>query len=471
MKLISTFFRPSRYNTFTVLFFLQFFSFQSESQICSNPNNVIYGLTGNGAIYPITVATATVGAAVKSTSYSGNSASSSNGLAYNSANGKFYYFKRNVGGSNQEFVSYDPAQNIVQILKISTCAADIHTGAITADGRGYYTIDVNGNFNYYDIINNNWVFISANFKDQFGVNVTSVIQSQNAGDIAFDGNGNLWIVTSSSSNYGLYELPAPMPTSATASPLVLTKKIDPSAATPSGNSIAGIAFNPTGQIFIATKNDNRLYRIENNLTNTYLGTFSVNDVGNDLTSCAFPLGVLPVKWISYTATLINNSRVDLVWNVVEQDNPVYSVEYSTDGINWKEITYIKSNNKGGETQQYTYTHYSPTKGKNYYRIKMTDALNNKNFSDTKLIDLNSQGTSLSLWPNPASDFIRVNSPFENGNSAAKIRVYDLTGKMQIEGQLKPGESIFNISALKSGTYIINLYSIDGNSCNQKFIKM
>ena len=132
---------------------------------------------------------------------------------------------------------------------------------------------------------------------------------------------------------------------------------------------------------------------------------------------------------------------------------------------------MQSSYKGGETQQYTYTHYTPTKGKNYYRIKMTDALNNKNFSDTKLIDLKSQGTSLSLWPNPASDFIQVNSHFENGNSAAKIRVYDLTGKIQIEGQLKSGESNFNISTLKSGTYIINLYSIDGNSCNQKFIKM
>ena len=471
MKVIFNFFRPRQYNTLCVLILLQFLTLQSKSQICADPVNIIYGLTSSGAIYPITVGTATVGTVIKTSTYSGNSASNANGLAYNSTNGKFYYFKRNVSSSPQEFVSYDPALAIVQILATSTCTADIHTGCITADGKGYYTIDINGNFNYYNIITNVWTFISSVFKDQNGVNVTGIIQSQNAGDIAFDGNGNLWIMTSSSSSYGLYKLPKPMPTSATASPMIVTKIIDPSTATPSGNMIAGIAFNPTGQIFIATKTDDKLYRIQNNLTTTYLGTFSVSDLGNDLTSCAFPLGVLPVSWISYDATLINNNRVDLAWKVIEQDNPGYSVEYSTDGINWKELRHIQSNNKGGETQQYSYTHYTPATGKNYYRIKMTDAANNKDYSDTKLINLRSQGTGISIWPNPASEYIQVKGNVENGHSVTKVRLFDLAGKIQIDGQLKPGESNINISSLKPGTYILNLFFVDGISCNQKFIKL
>ena len=469
MKLIFIFARSRRLIILSALVTFLHCSFTTKAQICSNPTNQIYGLTADGAIYTINVMSANVGSVVKNTTYSGNSVNRANGLAYNNTNGKFYYYKRNYGSSPEEFVSYDPALATVTILASSTCWNEVHTGAITANGQAYYTVDVDGDLNYYNILTNTWTYICSTFKDQFGNDVTSVIKSQSAGDIAFDGLGNLWFVTSNSSNYGVYKLSAPMPTTPVGS-LTVKRIIDPATATPSGNMIAGIAFNPSGQIFMATKFDDRLYRLENNLTTTLMGTFNVTDVGNDLTSCAFPLSVLPVKWLSYSATLVNNSRVRLDWEVAEQGNSGYSVEYSSDGVQWKEISFIQSVNEQSETQRYTYYHDNPNPGKNYYRIKMSEASKNESFSETRVITVKALSHSISIWPNPAADFIRVSAKTENGNHLVKARLFDLAGKMEFEKQLQAGETTLDIRSLNKGTYVINLLYSDGTNSNQKFIK-
>src|ERR1700710_1305554 len=66
---------------------------QTSAQVCSDPANVIYGLTNTGLIYPITISTGAVGAQLNP-AYTGNPANLSNGIGYNALNGKFYYFKR-----------------------------------------------------------------------------------------------------------------------------------------------------------------------------------------------------------------------------------------------------------------------------------------------------------------------------------------------------------------------------------------
>ena len=372
---------------------------KSMAQICASPSTVIYGLTSDGAIYPINVSNASSGTVVKNTTYSGNSAKSANGLAYNSTNGKFYYFKRNVTSSPQEFVSYDPSTATVSILASSTCNNDIHTGSVTANGLYYYTIDINANLNVYDIVNNKWTKITSSFIDQNANNVSTVIQNQSAGDIAFDGNGNLWIVTSSSSNFGVYILPAPLPKTSVAS-VTVTKKVDPSASTPSGNMIAGIAFNPTGQIFMSTKNDDRLYRLENNLSFTYLGTFSVSDLGNDLTSCSFPLGVLPVTWVDFTASPIGKNKVELTWKIAEDYYKGFYVQYSSDGAAWNDLGYVEIKDDDAVGQKYFFTHNSPVTGKNYYRISARSKTGKEDISPIRTVMMSSSGTGLTLLAQP-----------------------------------------------------------------------
>jgi hypothetical protein len=299
--------------------------------------------------------------------------------------------------------------------------------------------------------------------------VSSIINDQNAGDVAFDAAGNLWILTSSFTNFGLYKLPKPLPTSPTAT-INVTRIIAPTRATPTGMMIAGIAFNPAGLIFLSTKFDDRLYRLEADLTTTFIGTFNVADVGNDLTSCAFPLSVLPLKWLNYDVSKADNNRTHLDWEVNEQNSKGFFVQHSLNGTDWTNITYIDASGKGGESQRYSYTHYNPAPGKNYYRVKMIEEGNSESYTGVKMISFQAanENASLSIWPNPATDQIQLN--LNGRDRAMKVRVYDMSGKLMMEKQLVGEESALTISSLKKGIYLINVSGSEGKSWNQKFIK-
>ncbi|MEQ1675976.1 MAG: T9SS type A sorting domain-containing protein [Chitinophagaceae bacterium] len=442
-------------------------STDTKAQVCVAPDAVIYGLTASGAIYPINVSNASLGTVIKNTSYSPYAANRSNGLAYNNTNGKFYYFKRNVGYTAPvQFVSYDPGTTAVSVLASTTCTSETHTGCITADGKGYYTIDIDANLNYYDIITNTWTFITSNFTDQFGNNVSTVIRAQNAGDIAFDGNGSMWIVTSNTSNYGLYTLAGPQLVAPVAS-VTVTRRIAPTTPTPTGRNIAGIAFNSTGQIFMSTKTDDRLYRLENNLTLTYKGTFPVTDVGNDLTSCTFPLGVLPLTWMSFTATLQNEKCVLLNWQIAEKSTHRFQVQHSTDGNNWITISLVEVQTTDTEGQLYAYLHNNPPPGNNYYRIKTSNEDGKDAFSQTRMVFVKIKGSLFTIWPNPGSALVNITA---DSYGVLQVRIIDLAGRLQLDKQLKAGETSFTVSSLKPGIYLLSIYTQTGTVQSQKFIK-
>ena len=53
---------------------------------------------------------------------------------------------------------------------------------------------------------------------------------------------------------------------------------------------------------------------------------------------------------------------------------------------------------------------------------------------------------------------------------SNVRVFDLAGRLCFEKQLAPNERTINITSLKPGSYLLNIYTQDGMSYYQKFIK-
>ena len=328
MKRLST---KTLSNLFKAVIFSAAFIFStnlSNAQICSSSNPVIYSLSNAGGIYPITVSNASVGSDVNSTSY--GSSTSANSIGYNTVNGLFYYFQVAISGTKQ-FVSYNPVTNAYTTLASSPITATVNRGCVNFNGTGYYCLDVNGNLYYYSIASNTWTSICSTFKDQYGNNVTSIFSSESSGDMAIDGSGNMWIVSSNGSKYGLYELVAPLPTITVAS-ITVKQLIAPTASTPAGAGFVGIAFDPSGNMYMATSTD--LYILDNVLTLNHIGVFSVAGVCGDLTSCNFPFSILPVSWGSFMATVQENKSVSIAWEASQQiDNKGYYIEHSVDGAN------------------------------------------------------------------------------------------------------------------------------------------
>jgi hypothetical protein len=418
-------------------------------------------------IYPITVSTANVGSAINP-AYSGNSPSQANAIGYNSVNGKFYYFKRNCNTSPQEFVAFDPMLMTYSIKTSCPTTNTIHCGCASANGQGYYALDVNSNLYYYSIFGNTWTLITNSFTDQFSNNVSTIISNHTAGDLAIDGNGNLWILCSSNSEYGLYKVPAPLPTTAQAN--IVTSQYLALTPTPDGNSFAGIAFNPTGQLFLSTLGSDKLFRLENNYSLTLLGTFNVSGVGNDLTSCSFPNGVLAIKWEGFSADLKSNGNVLLNWSVSNETNtPVYYVEHSTDGSNWQTIGSVQSNSSMGVIDNMTFTHYNPGTGVHQYRIRMRDETGIV-YSEVKTITIKNN-VELAVWPNPAKDAVYIQTGFNtNGSNKIFARIFDASGKQVKEAYLQQGVNTVSVSSLLPGIYMMQVQLANGEIKVEKLVK-
>ena len=434
----------------------------SSAQVCASSGTVIYSLSNAGGIYPITVSNASVGTIVNSTSY--GSSTSANSIGYNTVNGLFYYFQVALSGSKQ-FVSYNPVTNVYTTLASSSIAATVNRGCVSFDGKGYYCLDVNGNLYYYNIPSNTWALICSAFKDQFNNNVTSTFSSESSGDMAIDGLGNLWIVASNSSKWGLYELMAPLPTTSTAS-ITVQQLVAPSTSTPAGAGFVGIAFSPTGDIYMGTTTD--LYVMQPSFTLSHISAFSVAGVCGDLASCNYPYSILPVLWESFSVTLKGNESAAVAWEVTQQQNDKgYYVERSKDGASWEELGFVASFGGYESTENYSFTDNSPYNGKNYYRIREADINGRSNYSEIKTVTVEKANNALSVWPNPAKDVIRIQT---NNASNSIARIYNQSGSLMSEHRLQGGISTINVSTLSFGAYIISVRNANGENYNQKFIK-
>jgi hypothetical protein len=441
------------------------------AQVCASPNTFIYGLTATANVHRINTGTANVGARMNPL-YTGNAPSYANAMGYNNTNGRFYYFKRNSYIAPQEFVSFDPALNLISYLSPSPAGTTtiINVGCMHPNGLRYYCIDAYANLFCYNVIANTWTLITSTIVDQFGNNLTPIVNARIYGDAAFNGAGNLYFLPASATEYGLYRFPSPLPTTPVAS-ITVSQLIPPTTATPNAQSIGGIAFNSTGQIFVSTNPpDDKLFRLNNDRTFTLLGTFSVTGVGNDLTSCNFPFTVLPVEWESFSAELNTNNQVAIKWAVSQQsNNKGYSVEHSADGINWESLHYIPTDPNEDGAAKYSFVHAKPVNGKHYYRIKQLDLDDNATYSQVRIVDVKNN-IHVELSPNPAIDHLNVRIESGSGNERSEGYLFDFSGRLIRNIRLRPGINYVDIRSLAKGSYSLRVKIGVTETYVERFVK-
>ena len=427
----------------------------SGAQTCSDPVNVIYGLTNAGTIHPINVNTGVAGPAINP-AYPGNAPDQSNGLGYNLLNGKFYYFKRIPSSTIIEFVSFDPATNTYAMLSNPATTSSVYSGSITANGLGYYCWDTQGTLFYYNIPSDTWTTITSTIVDQFGKDVDSIIRLNGSGDGAIDGYGNLWILPSSNAMYGLFKLNGPLPTTAVAS--VTVEQVVAMTAPPA--KFIGISFNSTGQIFMCTSTD-KLYRLEDNMSLTLLSTLSLSM--GDLTSCNFPLAVLAAADYNFIAAIINGN-VKLSWKPSPQQGSfTYILERSADNRNWSVIA--DGSDLNFSVNKISFVDAAPLNGRNFYRVRVVSTGNNTTYSMVRTIEFTREN-NFSVYPNPVSGdlFIR------NGNENAYVTIFNESGIRIRTTRITGGLNNIDVKTLSRGKYFVNIRSMDGNSSSYKIIK-
>ena len=442
---------------------------RAGAQLCAHPADTIYGLnsitgSGSGQIVGVNVnnaGTSTIGSPPAGTS------TNANGLGYSAINNRFYFFNQTGGGAT-EFISFAPGSGTKVTLAAPpatiTTAQKIRTGTVDSAGARYYTLNPNAAspfFYYYSIGANTWTTITSTFKDKNGNTITD-FKNLNSGDMTFDGKGNLWVLCSNTSQFSLYKIKAPVPTTAVAS--ITADTILPLQSVPvAGVSFTGIAFNSAGALFLTTGSgagpgNNKLYKLATPTSPMTLVGSVTNGYGDDLTSCSYPVAVLGVCFTGFTAQQRNHT-VNLTWQTFENGMTLgYDIQSSTDAAEWKTIghQFTATGYTGAGDYQFADPAYSG--GRKYYRVIRLETGGKQSVSETRMIDSRFVGVS-SIGPNPVQDKLYL----YGGETTTTLlaRIYDANGRLAASVVVGAEQRSIDVGRLKHGSYILKLTNTEG----------
>lgn len=171
--------------------------------------------------------------------------------------------------------------------------------------------------------------------------------------------------------------------------------------------------------------------------------------------------VLPVHLIYFSADK-NDQKVLLRWTASGEDNTVFTVQHSTDGVNYTTIGAVKGNSNGNTATDYSFTDANAAAGINYYQLQITgDAGTRTTYSGIVLVNITDVQRVAVAYPNPAHDHfsIRVNNEYNNKDH--QVIITDLTGKVMYTNNYKPANGIITVTPaqfLKPGLYIFKITS-------------
>ncbi len=203
---------------------------------------------------------------------------------------------------------------------------------------------------------------------------------------------------------------------------------------------------------------------------TATGTINSGDDGNTTDNiassytCTEESIVLPVVLSHFTASR-KDATSALAWTTAtEVNNSHFIVERSTDGQTFEEIGKVEGHGTTSSFTQYTFIDLSPVTGKNYYRLNQYDFDGRNDKSEIRVVEFVDTKTSITVFPNPAVDFIRVSHVEEE----AKLEFYNMSGKLAYVNTISE-DTVVSTKSLAGGTYILQVLDIHGNKLHTEKI--
>jgi len=115
---------------------------------------------------------------------------------------------------------------------------------------------------------------------------------------------------------------------------------------------------------------------------------------------------LPVELTSFQAVQ-QNAHTYVQWETASERNTShFSVETSTNGIDFHEVGRVHGSGDGMIANQYSFKDMSPENGINYYRLKIVDHDNTFEYSPIEVVMFDAT-PAIQLFPNPIEKTIQL----------------------------------------------------------------
>lgn len=178
---------------------------------------------------------------------------------------------------------------------------------------------------------------------------------------------------------------------------------------------------------------------------------------------ATPVGggcvVLPAELIAFTGNCKDKTK-KLLWSTYTETNNDYFEIETLDSEN-EFISIGKVSGSGNSNVLRNYEYEIENTSFNYYRLKQTDFNGTYKYSEILHLDCGTENT-ISVYPNPASEYIFIQTDKESEN--LEWMIYDYNGKMILTGKVYDENSLvhkIDIADLPKGIYFI-IVSDGGN---------
>jgi hypothetical protein len=175
---------------------------------------------------------------------------------------------------------------------------------------------------------------------------------------------------------------------------------------------------------------------------------------------------LPVELTRFSGENKGNENV-LFWTTATETNlDYYAIERSVDGHFFETIGTIQSEEPNSTiAKDYTFADKKPSRGINYYRLKVMDRDRSFEYSKSVIIYVDNIESTLSIYPNPSVDFIEIKGLTDN----VVLHFMDALGRPIRKENVAPNTKV-DVRAFPNGTYFIEIVKSDKTSTIQRFIK-
>ena len=185
------------------------------------------------------------------------------------------------------------------------------------------------------------------------------------------------------------------------------------------------------------------------------GCNSVTEVEN---ACS---ALLPVTWIDQPRVYEENGNNIIEWEIASQiNNEKFEVEYRLENGLFVKLGELDGHGTTSTGKKYTFVHYAPSRGVNYYRVKQIDYDGNFSYSHIASIET-IQDHAISFYPNPVSTSLTIQA-----KNRTAYTLLSSTNQQLETGVLYPGENKIDFSSFGSGMYYMQ---VEGNV--YKIVKM
>jgi secreted PhoX family phosphatase len=324
---------------------------------------------------------------------------------------------------------------------------------IGPDGKVYFPSTTSGNiYRFRDLgttVDQLEVFVASTNYDVDGTGpYAPEAWGTGADNIAFDGEGNLWVLQDGGRNH--IWVVGPDHTAATPNVRLF-------ATTPAGSEPTGISFSPDYKfLFLSIQhpsNSNTASQADVTGTPVIFDTHTALVIARKEA-----LGVqvsLPVRFLSFSLQQ-KNEAVQLNWTVSpDETHDYFEIERSTDGIHFNVIA--KEASKG---TRFSALDRNPDFAETlYYRLKQHDKNGSISYSETKFIRPSYQPVILRAYPIPARNHLYIN--YRSLTQAMlKIKVINGAGIVVTERKAAVNKGVnqleVNTASLPAGNYVLRV---------------